>query len=192
MSTPRKGLTASVNDGAARLQMLQRCLGHVKVAVQVGSNRHVKVLDGQLFERARVLLKGGIVGDDINMAEVIHHLLHRVLAEVEISNVAAEDHTSSSLAFHGTCGFRRVLVLRQIDDGDIGALARQQDGHGPADTGVCACDQGDPILQFAAVDVGRRQEIRPRLDPRFALTLLKVSRRQRLGRLHPLTGLYRW
>ena len=44
-------------------------------------------------------------------------------------------------------GLRRIVMLAQIDDGDVGALAREQGRDGAADAAVGAGDQRDLALE---------------------------------------------
>src|SRR6185503_12743149 len=83
---------------------------------------------------------------------------------------------------HGALGhFSVPLLLRQIDDGNVRALAREEDRHGAADAGVAAGDERRASIQFARALVVRRLEARLRIDLRLEARLALVLRLE--GRL---------
>ena len=51
--------------------------------------------------------------------------------------------------------FCRVVMLAQIEDGDVGAFAREQSGDRAADAAVGAGDQRDLVLQPAGAGIAR-------------------------------------
>ena len=74
-------------------------------------------------------------------------------------------------------------MLAQVDDGDVGAFAREQHRDRAADAGVAAGDQRGHALELAAAAVVRRQEVRLGIELLFAAGFLQVLRRQRILRL---------
>src|SRR5690606_7270512 len=76
-----------------------------------------------------------------------------------------------------------VAVLAQVDDGDVGALAREQHGDGAADAGVAAGDQRGPALELAAARVVGCEEARPRIQLVLVAGLALALLRQRVLRL---------
>ena len=63
-------------------------LRHVKVAVEIGFQRAVEVLFGEVFELVHVLLKCRVVDENIELAEFARPSLHGALAEFGIGDVA--------------------------------------------------------------------------------------------------------
>jgi hypothetical protein len=62
----------------------------------------------------------------------------------------------------------RVLLLGEVGDQDVGALAREGDGHGAADAGIAASDDRGAALELAAA---------------FVRLLAVVGLRRHLGRM---------
>ena len=58
------------HDCASGLHVRHRRLDHVKVAVEIGLDGLVEVLLGQIFEPLCVLLKGRVVDENIELAEL--------------------------------------------------------------------------------------------------------------------------
>ena len=86
---------------------------------------------------------------------------------------------SSSTARLGLLG---VLVLVEIGDGDVGAFAREQHGHGAADAGIAAGDQRHLALQLARALVEGRVVHRRRVELGLDAGLLQVLLgKRRLG-----------
>jgi hypothetical protein len=57
---------------------------------------------------------------------------------------------------------RVLLLLGEVRDRDVGALAGERERHGPADAGVAAGDQGAPALKAAAAAVALLAVVRVR------------------------------
>ena len=49
-------------------------LGHVEIAIEIGLDGAVEMLVGQLLEAVDVLLKGGVVDEDVELAELVDGL----------------------------------------------------------------------------------------------------------------------
>src|SRR5690606_29843650 len=75
-----------------------------------------------------------------------------------------------------------AIVLVEIGDGDVGALAREQHRHGAADAGVGPGDQRHPVLQLARALVVRRVPHGLELQVGLAPGLVQVLGRQRRNR----------
>ena len=73
-----------------------------------------------------------------------------------------------------------VVLFVEVDDRDVGALARECDGDRAADAAVAAGDQGSPALELAAAAVLRALGLRTRrhlrLDPGPALLRLRGTK----------------
>ena len=73
-----------------------------------------------------------------------------LLAESLVADVAGELDRLAALVGDQTHGFLGVLVLLEIDDGDLGAFARHGDRDRAADAAVAAGDQRHLVLEPAA------------------------------------------
>ena len=144
------------------------------------------MLVGQLFEAVDVLLERGVVDEDVELAELLHRLLHRVLAEFRIGDIARQQNAAAAFLLDGPLGLLGVLVLVEIGDRDVGALARKEHGHRAADAGVAAGDQRDLVEQFLRALVVRRVVHRLELEvgllPGFADAGRETAGRDRRAR----------
>jgi hypothetical protein len=68
------------DDGAAGLHVRYRRSRHEKKSVDICLDRAVEVRLGQLLDPLGVLLEGGIVDQDVELAQLRHGLCHRGLA----------------------------------------------------------------------------------------------------------------
>ena len=93
------------------------------------------------------MLLAGIVDEDVDAAELGHHLLDRAIAEVLVAEIAGDGDRLAPLGLDDPLRLRRVVMLAQIEDGDVGALAREQGGDRAADAAVRAGDQRDLARQ---------------------------------------------
>jgi len=66
-------------------------------------------------------------------------MLRRDAARLGRLEVAGELQAAAALVRHQPLRLRRVLVLAEVGDRHVGALARKVDGHGAADAAVAAC-----------------------------------------------------
>ncbi len=82
-------------------------------------------------------LEGGVVDQDVEPAEFGRHPVHRLETEGPVAHVAGDQQTAAAFLLHRP-GFGRlsILSLVQIEDGDIGAFAGEEHGHGPPDAGI--------------------------------------------------------
>jgi hypothetical protein len=172
-------------------------LRHVEVAVEVGLERAVELLLGQILEARDVKLEGGIVDQNVEAAQFLHCPLDGIEAEGALGDIACDHQAASPVGLDGAARDLGVLGLVEMHDGDIGALAREQHRHGAADARVAAGDQRDLVEQLERTLVVRgfvhRRGIKPRFLAGLALVLLGQWRR-RVGpraRLHRLFGLLR-
>ena len=88
-------------------------------------------------------------------------------------------------------GLLGVLVLAQVDDGDVGALAREEHRHRPADARVAAGDERDLVLELARPAIVRRQILRPRVELGLQARLPEMLLRQRRLGIPPRARLRR-
>jgi hypothetical protein len=104
-------------------------------------------------------LERGVVDQDVDPAELADRPVHDFLAVLPLGQVAGhQDRRAPRLLDQGG-GVLGVLVLGQVRDQHVGALAGERDGHRPADAGVGARDDrllagqpaGSPVRGLAVV-----------------------------------------
>src|SRR5581483_1244331 len=127
----------------------------------------------------RVLL-GGIVHQDVERAELLLGAAHRLEAKTLVGDVAGDQHAAAALGLDQTLGLLRVLVLVQIDDRHMRALAREVHGDRATDAAVAAGDQRDFIFELTAAAVIGPDENRPRLHIALASRLPRLPLRRAL------------
>ena len=68
-------------------------------------------------------LEGGIVDEDIQPAELLHRLRHRLAAGVAIADVGGDRDAAAAFGLDGLAVVVvGIAVLAEIGDGDVGAL----------------------------------------------------------------------
>jgi hypothetical protein len=71
-------------DGAATLHLGYCSSRHVEIAIEIGLERAVKMLIADVSDVVRVLLKCGIVDQDVELAERLDSLGDRFLADLAV------------------------------------------------------------------------------------------------------------
>ena len=138
-----------------------------------------KLLVGDVLERLAVLLEGGVVDQDVELAERLERLVHRLLAEAHGLHVAGDQQALAALASRRIrFVLRRVLVLGQVHDRDVRAFAREQHRHRAADAGIAAGDDRGHAVELAAAGVVRREEARFEVQLVLVAGLVEVLRGQ--------------
>src|SRR3954463_5618946 len=111
------------------------------------------------------------------MAQLVHRALHELLAEAFVAHVAGVRAAATPFLLDQPPGLRGVLVLVEVGNRDVGALAGVGDGHGPTDAAVPARDERYLALQFAAAAmrgiVGARARRHLGFDARLAILVLR-------------------
>ena len=103
------------------------------------------------------------------------------LAEGGIGHIARNQDAAAPFRFHRRFGVFGVFMFIEIDDGNIGAFARIENGDGAADTGIAAGDEGRHVLEFFGSLIPRRLEKRFLLEIRFEPGLRQMLRRKAIG-----------
>jgi hypothetical protein len=119
-----------------------------KVAVDVRAEREIEMLFGDVVDRLRMLLKGGVVHEDVERAELVDGALHGIGAEVGILHVAGNQ--------------QAVAILLFLDDVDLPRhfpLLRNnrvfRSGHGRLSSTRCDCAAEPGYGSFSAVRMVR-------------------------------------
>ncbi len=102
----------------------QGCLGHVKIAVEIGLQGRIEMRLGQILDPRGVQLKGRVVDEDIDPAEFALHPLHGGDAEGPLRDIAGDQQAFPALhlQFDRTPGRFGIRLLVEIEDRDVSAL----------------------------------------------------------------------
>src|SRR4029079_12907520 len=94
------------------------------------------------------MLFRGVVDENIELAEFLHSHRDSVFAKARVTEIPRNGHATPAELFN--CLFRRtrILVLIQINDRNVRALASEQYRRRPADTAVASRHQRHAALQF--------------------------------------------
>jgi hypothetical protein len=101
------------------------------------------------------VLLAGIVDQDIEPAEGVDYLLHGAEAEIAAAEVAGDADGAAALGLDELLRVRRILMLVEVEDGDIRAFAGEQHGDRAADPAVAAGDDRDLVLQPVGAGIAR-------------------------------------
>ena len=65
------------------------------------------------------VLVGGVIDQDVEPSELMHHVPYDSLAEGLVAHIAGYDDTAPALFFHQASSLLRVAVLAQVHDRHI-------------------------------------------------------------------------
>src|SRR5437764_934827 len=99
------------------------------------------------------MLLGSIVDQDIEATEIAHRQLDGLAAEGLVAHIAGDGEAAPAFLFHLTLGLLSVLMLVQVDDGDVGAFLGEEDRDRPADPAVTTRDQRHAPIKLAAAAI---------------------------------------
>src|SRR5437773_846332 len=102
------GDRSSINDRASLLQIRQRGLSHQEIAIDVCLEGSIPLLFGELTESFLVLLVGGIIHKDVELAQLGNCSLDRATREPRILNVTGNRNTRTSLFLYFLNRFTRI------------------------------------------------------------------------------------
>jgi len=86
-------------------------------------------------------LEGGVIDQDIQVAELLHRPPHECLAVRLAADIPGDRERLSPGVAYQARGLRCVLILAQVGDRHIGPLAGEGKGHRPPDPGIAPGDQ---------------------------------------------------
>src|SRR5215210_1258150 len=107
--------------------MLQSGLGHVEVSVNICLERSVPLFFRNVVKTFLVLLKGGVVDQDVELSKLLYRLRDKLLADFRIADIARQRDRTLTFRFYCAFGFLRILLLFfQKGERDIRAFTRKQ------------------------------------------------------------------
>jgi len=126
----------------------ERRLCHIEVAVDVRADGLVAPLVIGRFRTGVIRKVGGVVHQDVEVAEGRYRAPHGLVTEVGIGDVAGKEKCRASLAGHRVGRRSSVRFIgRRIDDRDIRPFMSEQSRHGAPDLRASASDDGDFAIQ---------------------------------------------
>jgi hypothetical protein len=121
--------------------------------MDVGGEGHLPFLVADVFDRLEAGLVRGVVDQDVDAAEGLDRALDDGAAMRRIADVAGDQQRLAARLLDQPLGLGRVLILRQIGDHDISALAGKGNGDRAADAAVRAGDDCFLVGQLAMADI---------------------------------------
>jgi hypothetical protein len=155
-------------------------------AYGIGAQRPVELLGADVEDRIVALLTRRIVHENIEPAQACDRLFDELAARRFGADVDGQRHCLAARTANVLHHLARIgLLVRQIGDRDVRALARERDRGGAADPGVAAGNQRLAAVEPAAAAVAALTVIGPRRhapgEARPRLVLLR-KRRVRIQR----------
>jgi len=98
---------------------------------------------------AGVLLEGRIVNEDVDPAKCRQGLLDGTGTKAGLCHVSRDQNAASALRFDAALGLLRILVLVEVDNGNVRPFAGVDHGNGAPDAGVASRDDGRHVLKLA-------------------------------------------
>src|SRR5436305_14773296 len=95
----QSGFRAGIDNCAPWLHVLDRSLCHVEITKDVGPESFLPLLFGKLFDSFLTLLKGCIVVQNVEFAELTNSLCDCAAVEGCVAHVASNWHASAFLCF---------------------------------------------------------------------------------------------
>jgi hypothetical protein len=132
----------------------QRGAAQPEHRVDVGLERRVELLGGELLDGVVCALEGGVVDENIERAELRERAIDQRVAVSFVANVAGGEDRFAAGFCHPFRGLARVvLFLRQVTQKHVGPLARECNRDSPADAAVPTGDERGAIGETAQSSV---------------------------------------
>ena len=139
---------------APGLQVRDGGAGRPERRVEVGVEDPLDLVGRGLLEAVAVLLVRGVEHQHVEPAELVDDPLHELLALLLGAHVAGQLQRPLLRLVDPGCGVGGILLLLgEVRDRDVGALAREGDRDRPPDAGVAAGDQRPHPVEPAGADV---------------------------------------
>jgi len=115
----------------------QRIFGHGKHLQDVALERALDIVEVNLGKVLAHDLLGGVVDEHVDNPKSLDMLVDGLLALLVVHQVAGDQQALAALLLDHLLGVLGVgLLLGEVDDADVGALAGVEDGNGTADAGT--------------------------------------------------------
>ena len=159
-------------------EVRQRVAGDPEHRVQVGLDGAVQVGLVELVEALVVHLVRRVVHQDVEPTEALHRVGDQRAAELPVPDVAGQQHRRAALRAHELRdGLRVHLLLGQVAQRHVRALARERDGHRRADAGVTAGDERLAARQATGAAVAGLAVVGLRVELRVQARAAAATRR---------------
>lgn len=135
--------------------------------MQIGLQRHRKLLFRDVGYFVRVNLESGVVDQDIETSELLDCFTHDLLACLAVAHVAGKKDAASAFGLNGCLCRGGVAVFGKIADCHVSAFAGEQDRNGPTNAGITTGDERNLARQFLRADVKGRIIEGSGIDVRF-------------------------
>src|SRR5690606_21739327 len=149
VASPERRDRRRVDDAGSAFEVGHGGPGEVEHREHVGPERTLELLVAEVLEPVDDVLLGGVVDEDVEAAERFDGLRDRVVADRGRADVACDEERVPAFRLHLSSRTLRVIVLVEVDDGDVGALLREVHRDCAANTAVSATDQGYLAAQLA-------------------------------------------
>ncbi len=95
------------------------------------------------------MLLGGVVDQDVELAERGEGFVDDLAADLAIGHVTGEGQAATPVLFDHSAGFLSVLMLVEVENCHVGALTGVEHGHRAADAAVTTGDDRHLAFELA-------------------------------------------
>src|SRR5687768_1565487 len=99
--------------------MTERRFRHIEEGEDVRAEGALELLAGDVVKALLWVLLGGVIDQDIKPPERTYGVLHGLLAEALIADIASDRDTAPAFFFHAGLGLLRIAVLIEVDNDHI-------------------------------------------------------------------------
>src|SRR5690606_33828455 len=128
----------AIYDRRAWSEMGPDRLRQIEHAEDVGLEGPFQLLLGDVGDVLVGMLLAGIVDENVDLSEGLDRLLHDAVAHLPRTYVGLDGYGPASFGLDDLPAIGGIVILEQIDNGDIGALPRIEGRHRAADAAVGA------------------------------------------------------
>src|SRR4029079_12612442 len=121
----------------------------------VGLEGPPQLLLGDVADVLVGMLLAGVVDQHVAWAELLDRPPDRSFAERLVADIPGNRERAAALALDDRLGALRIVMLAQIDDRNVGALAGEQRRDRAADAAIAAGDQRDLALEPPGARIAR-------------------------------------
>lgn len=163
------------------MHVLQRRLGEMEHGDDIGSERVLNLLHGDLSDARVGHFKSRVVHKDVKVPELQHRALVARAAVPFVADVAVHEERFAARRFHHALRLTRVLVLAQVGDQHVGTFAGERQRDGSTNAAVSARDEGGSSRQTAVALVGIFAKVGSGIHPGLRTwRLLRLNGKRRL------------